>query len=76
MRAPEGVVIQWIDPKGPLGKAGLEVGDIILAVDGHPVEGLASFASVVEAVPQHHEPVFLAVDHRTGKMAYVKADLG
>ena len=76
MRAPEGVVIQWIDSKGPLGKVGFEVGDIILAVDGHPVGDLVSFARIVEATPQHHEAVFLAVDHRTGEASYVKAELG
>lgn len=76
MRAPQGVVIQWIDPEGPLGKVGFEVGDIILSVDGNPVQDPVSFASIVEAIPQHHEAVLLAVDHRTGKMSYVKAELG
>jgi serine protease Do len=76
MRAPEGVVIRWIDPKGRLGKAGFEVGDIILAVDGHPVEDVVSFSRIVETIPQHHKAVLLAVDHRTGEASYVKVELG
>jgi serine protease Do len=76
MRAPEGVVIRWIDPKGRLGKVGFEVGDIILAVNGHPVEDVVSFSRIVETIPQHHKAVLLAVDHRTGEASYVKVELG
>lgn len=35
--AGDSTVIGWVDPTGPAGKAGLQAGDTILAVDGHPV---------------------------------------
>jgi serine protease Do len=75
MRSPEGVVIQWVDPKGPLGKVGFEVGDFILAVDDHPVKGLEDFDSMVSALPHNKQIVLLALDHRTGETTYVKVEV-
>ena len=41
--ASQGVVISWVDPKGPLGAAGFEVGDVILAINGQSITGLDTF---------------------------------
>jgi serine protease Do len=75
MRSPEGVVIQWVEPKGPLGKVGFEVGDFILAVDDNPVQGLEDFDSMVSALPHNKQIVLLALDHRTGETTYVKVEV-
>ena len=36
--ADDSTVVGWVDPAGPAGKAGLQPGDTILEVDGHPVK--------------------------------------
>jgi Do/DeqQ family serine protease len=35
---PEGVLVNRVDPDGPAARAGIAKGDVILAVDGRPVE--------------------------------------
>ncbi len=62
----QGVVITWLDPKGPLAAAGFEVADMILAIDGQPVEGMDSFIDLVSALPPGKKVSFTALDHRTG----------
>ena len=49
---PEGVVVQRVSPPGPGAKAGLEPGDILLAIDGQPVQ---SIESVLVALHGAHE---------------------
>lgn len=34
-------MVGWVDPTGPAAKAGLQAGDVILSVDGHPVHHFA-----------------------------------
>jgi Do/DeqQ family serine protease len=72
---PEGVAVQWVDPKGPIGKAGFEVGDIILGVDGHPFQGVDSFNELMTAMPHHQKVVFLAISHETGQSGYVQVEI-
>jgi serine protease Do len=72
---PEGVAIQWIDPKGPMGKAGFEVGDVILALGDHPVQGVDSFNELITLMPHHQKVVLLASSHRTGQSGYVQVEI-
>ncbi len=72
---PEGVAIQWIDPKGPIGQAGFEVGDVILALDDHPVQGVDSFNELMTAMPHHQKVVLLAISHKTGQSGYVHVEI-
>jgi len=72
---PAGVSIQWIDPKGPMGKAGFEVGDVILALGDHPVQGVDSFNELLALVPHHRKVVLLAISHRTGQSGYVQVEI-
>ena len=72
---PEGVVIQWLDSKGPLGKIGFETGDMILAVNGQPISDLESFAALISSLPHNKKITLLALDHRTGQTAQVEVEV-
>jgi serine protease Do len=73
--APIGVVLQSVDPQGPLGKAGFEVDDMILAVDGQLVAGLDSFLGMITDLPKHQTITIRALDHRTGGQGDVRVML-
>ena len=75
LSSPEGVAIQWVDPKGPLGKVGFEVGDLILAVEKRPISGVDDFTGLIGTLPRHQKVVFLALDHRSGKTSYVQVEV-
>jgi serine protease Do len=75
LSAPEGVSVQWVDPKGPLGKAGFEVGDLILGIDKYPVSGVDSFASMINSLPHNQKVVLVALDHRSGNTAYLQVQV-
>jgi serine protease Do len=75
LRSLEGVMVQSVDSKGPLGKAGFEAGDIILAVNGQPVEGVEGFVTMVITLPHHQKIVLLALDHRTGQTGSVQTEV-
>jgi serine protease Do len=62
----QGVIITQVDPKGALGQAGFEVGDGILAIDNQPVEGVAGFVGLINALPSKKKVSILAFDHRSG----------
>ncbi len=67
----EGVAISRLDPKGPLAAAGFEVDDMILAINGQPVEGIDSFIALVSALPPGQRAAFIALDHRTGNVGSI-----
>ena len=75
MDSPSGVRIKWIDPKGPLGKAGFEVGDAILSVNGQPIPGLEGLVAILGQLKPHEKVALVAVDHRTGQMGNVEIEL-
>ena len=75
MDHPEGVVIQSVDPKGPLGKVGFEPGDVIVAVNQEPIDDVSSFASLVTRLPHHKKVVLQALNHRNGQAALVPVDV-
>jgi len=72
---PHGVVVKWVDPKGPLGQAGFEVGDVILALDNQPVQGVDSFNEMMLAMPHHQKAVLLAISHESGQSGYVQVNI-
>jgi serine protease Do len=69
----QGVVIVWLDHNGPLGKAGFEVGDIILEINNQPIEGTETLVDVVKALHPRQQITLFALDHRTGNTGYVQA---
>ena len=72
---PEGVTVQWVDPKGPIGKAGFEVGDVILGLDDHPFQGVDDFNESMTAMSHHQKVVLLAINHKTGQSGYVQVEI-
>jgi len=71
-----GVIVDWVDPKGPLGKIGLEVDDIILAVNGHPAEDVETFTTLVDSIPHGKKITLIVRDHRSGQVGSVQVALG
>jgi serine protease Do len=71
-----GVMIDWVNPNGPLGKKGFEVDDIILAVDGHPARDVETFIDLVDSVPHGNKIVLEVRDHRTGQVGSVQVTEG
>jgi serine protease Do len=72
---PEGVAILWVDPKGLIGQAGFEVGDVILALGGQPVQGVDSFNELMMNMPHHQKVVLFAINHRNGQSGYVQVEI-
>jgi serine protease Do len=67
----EGVVIENVAPKGALGDAGFEEGDLMLAINGQRIGSVESFGEMVSAIPPGQKVTVLAVDHRSGNAGYV-----
>jgi serine protease Do len=67
-----GIAVKWLDPKGPMAEIGFEVGDIILEIDGQPVQGAEDFAGIVSVLQAKQEVTILALDHRSGQSTYVQ----
>lgn len=58
----QGVMVSRVDPKGPLAKAGFEVGDLIIQINGQTVGGVDSFSQLVTMLPPNQRITLLAVD--------------
>ncbi len=43
-------VVGWVDPAGPAAQAGLQPGDTILEIDGHPVHHFSPISSMADSV--------------------------
>ncbi len=68
----QGVVIAWLDPKGPLHEAGFETGDMILAINSQPIESMQSFVDLVSLLRPKQKIPLLALDHRTGNTGVIQ----
>jgi serine protease Do len=44
---PQGVLLQIVDPSGPAAKAGLRRGDIVVQIDGQPVQAYGDFVKAM-----------------------------
>lgn len=71
----QGVVVTWVDSKGPLGEAGFEVGDIILGIENQPIENLESFIDLASSLKPKQKITLLALDHRSGNMGKVQVEV-
>jgi Do/DeqQ family serine protease len=52
---PQGVLVARVNEDTPAEKAGLQEGDVILAVDGHEVDSVAQLRNKVSLLPVGHE---------------------
>ncbi len=68
----QGVAISRLDFKGPLQEAGFEVGDIILAVNDQPIQGVETFASLVNLLKPNEKITLAALDHKSGQTGMVQ----
>ena len=62
----QGLVVSAVDPKGPLGKNGFEVGDLVLEINGEAVGSLENMAQIAASLKPRQQITLLAVDHRSG----------
>lgn len=67
-----GVVVKWLEPRGPMAEIGFEVGDLILEIDGQTIQSMDDFAGIVSVFQQKQEVTILALDHRSGQSTYVQ----
>ena len=74
--AQQGVVNEWLDPKGPLGKVGFEKGDMILEINGQPIESVDDFVGLMSTVKPGQKLALLALDHKSGNSGYVEVEVG
>ena len=51
LKRPEGVIVRKLDPAGPAAKAGLHVGDIVIAVDGREVDDPGGLRFRIASLP-------------------------
>ncbi len=71
----QGVAINWLDPKGPLSKAGFEIDDLILKINDQPIDSVEKFISVVNALQPRQGITIFVVDHRTGQTGYIQVEV-
>jgi serine protease Do len=71
----QGVVVTWVDPKGPLGEAGFEVRDITLGIENQPIESLENFINLVSSLKPKQKVTLLALDHHSGNTGNVQVEV-
>ena len=68
----QGVTISRVEPNSILGKAGFEVQDILLAIEGQTIESVDNFLDMVRSLQPHQSVTVLALDHRSGDTGSVQ----
>jgi serine protease Do len=58
-----GVVLEAVNPKGPLGRAGLQAGDTIVETDGHKIEDFDDFLEFVDSLDARQTAALLIKNH-------------
>jgi serine protease Do len=72
LNAGEGIVITKVEQNGPLGKAGFEVGDMILEINGQTITGIEIFIELVSSLQKNQRITLLALDGKSGKTGYIQ----
>lgn len=70
-----GVVIRTLSAKGPMAAVGFEVGDIVMGVNGQPVDSMETFAALIDSLPHHHKVTLFALDHASGRAGNVTIEI-
>ncbi len=66
------VVIVVAYRHGPLAEAGFEADDMIMEVEGRPIEGLQDLAEQLLHLREKQRILMRGLDHRTGRTGYVQ----
>ncbi len=66
-----GVVITSISPGSPFAKAGFEIDDAIISIDGQPVADASELDLIFNSLSSGQKAKVLAGDHRTGDVGYI-----
>jgi S1-C subfamily serine protease len=63
-------------PKSPLVKAGVELRDILLEVEGEPLDGPNALSKLMSLEESKRQVlILLAIDHRRGKIGFLHVTL-
>ena len=68
----QGLVIISLHPDSPLAHIGFEVKDMILEINGRPIDSLEGFADLIEALRPEQQIIMLGLDHRSSRSGYVQ----
>jgi hypothetical protein len=66
------LVINWLDPSGPVASSGVEVNDLLLEINGRPISSLDHLRHVVNRIGPKRRVIMFVLDHRTGRKGYVQ----
>lgn len=66
------LVVTWLDPAGPLARAGVEVNDVILEIHGRQIRSFDYCEHLVSQARPKQRITILVLDHRTGRKGYVQ----
>ncbi|KPK96779.1 MAG: hypothetical protein AMJ95_12330 [Omnitrophica WOR_2 bacterium SM23_72] len=72
LNSQQGMVIIQVHPNSPLAGIGFEVNDMILEINGKPIDGLEVFVDLVSALRQQQRIILLGLDHRSGRIGYLQ----
>ncbi|WP_244132685.1 Do family serine endopeptidase [Burkholderia sp. BCC0397] len=74
LASPDGALITMVEPDGPAARAGLQAGDVVLAVDGKPVAESADLLGTVAGMRAGRQTDLLV--WRAGRAMHVIATVG
>lgn len=72
LNSQQGVVLIRVHPDSPLAGFGFEVNDMILEINGQPIDGLEGFVDLVSTIRPQQRIILLGLDHRSGRIGYVQ----
>lgn len=71
---PDGALVTMVEPGGPGAQAGLQAGDVVLAIDGKPVADSADLLGTVAGMRSGHRADLLV--WRAGQARHLQATVG
>ena len=72
LNSQQGVVLIWVHPDSPLASIGFDVNDMILEINGQPINGLEVLLDLVNALRPQQRIILLGFDHQSGRIGYVQ----
>ena len=72
LSSPRGALVSSVERKGPAAAAGVQAGDVVLAVDGHPIDRFGELSSRISALRPGSEATLLLWRDRQDKTVQVR----